>query len=149
VLLTHNHITHPHTQVVAGDGQGVPVGKISREDVAALCVASLESAKAGHATLSCVSSTAQKPKKKGAAIASAEPPLKAKAPAAATKGHSGDALFSYKLILRREGRPDETPLRRKPHRLAVAVFLVAFSAAVVGLGAVAAQAASWVLGVLR
>lgn len=134
-------------QVVAGDGQGVPVGRISREDVASLCVAALESAKASHATLSCVSTTAQKPDRKGSKAASAAPA--ATEPKKMAGPGSGDTLFPYKLILRREGRPDETPLRRKPHRLAVSVFLLALSAAAVGFAAVAAQVVAFVAARLR
>lgn len=134
--------------MVAGDGQGVPVGRISREDVASLCVAALESAKASHATLSCVSTSAQKPgRKKGKKAPPAATKPKPAAPVAGPG--SGDALFPYKLILRREGRPDETPLRRKPHRLAVSVFLLALSAAAVGLAAGVAQVLAFVAARLR
>lgn len=148
---TNTH--HTRTQVVAGDGQGVPVGRISREDVAALCVASLESAKASHATLSCVSTTAQKPGKRRRGDKqgpTAAPEEASSSPAKKAAANSGtDALFPYKLLLRREGRPDATPLRRKPHRLAALVFVAALAAAVTGLGFAAAQAAAWALGVLR
>lgn len=140
-----NNLTKKH-QVVEGDGQGVPVGRISRDDVASLCVAALESAKASHATLSCVSTSAQKPGRK--VSSSSQAPEKNKKTPAAGPG-SGDALFPYKLILRREGRPDETPLKRKPHRLAVSLFLVALSAAAVGLGAVVAQVVAFVSARLR
>jgi hypothetical protein len=185
--------THPN-QVAAGDGQGVPVGRISREDVASLCVASLESAKAARATLSVVSTTARKPGKikgkggkvttpssvlggGGAGRAAAQvvadaggevagtdvvPPKEQRpsSPVAGAAGvvssgggggggGNGDALWPYKLLLRREGRPDETPLRSKPHRLAVAVFVVAVSVLSVGVAAAVAQAMGLVLARMR
>jgi len=62
---------------------------------------------------------------------------------------SDDALWAYKLVLRREGRPDETPLRGKPHRLAVAFFVVAVSAVAAGAGALVAQGLALVLERLR
>lgn len=131
--------------MVASDGQGVPVGRISRRDVAALCVAALESAKAGHATLSCVSGAAGKRKNKeqpGGAVAVA---LEKRSPSESSR----DVLAPYKLLLRKVGRPDASPLRKKPHRLAVALFLLGFSVAAAGAAALVAQVVGLLLATLR
>lgn len=131
--------------MLASDGQGVPVGRISREDVAALCVASLESAKGGHATFSVVSITAaRKTTKEPASTAVAVAPT-----AGSSSSSSGDALEPYKLLLRRVGRPDSTPLHRKPHRLAVALFVLGFSLAAAGVTALLGQLVGLLLTALR
>lgn len=137
-------IHSPLPQVLASDGQGVPVGRISRQEVAALCVASLESAKAGHATFSVVSTTAKKKKTKEPASTAV-----AVAPISSSSSSSDDALEPYKQLLRRIGRPDSTPLQRKPHRLAVALFVLGFSVVAAGVTALLGQLAGLLLTALR
>jgi hypothetical protein len=44
-----------------------------------------------------------------------------------------DPLWPYKILLRREGRPDLTPLKPKLHRVAVLLFVTAASACLTGL----------------
>jgi len=56
-------------------------------------------------------------------------------PPPAVRSMNDDPLWSYKILFRREGRPDLTPLQPKMHRLAVLVFLALASFLGVGLGA--------------
>lgn len=138
----------PESLVGKGDGGKIPVGRVSREDVACLCVAALESAKASNMTLSLAGSRAGRrevghkgpgsvegPSSKST---SSSGPLDSKAAFPApgpSRGMNNDPLWSYKILLRREGRPDVTPLSPRLHRLGVCIFVTAVSSLGVGLGA--------------
>ena len=145
-----NEAAAPDELVVAGDGQGVAVGRISRADVANLCIASLESAKASNATFSCAGASKRGKKRgKAATVAVGGGGSKSPAAAAATAAAAAskaptmndDELWPYKMLLRREGRPDVSPLQPKLHRLAVVLFVGAASVCLTGL-----VAGAWRLG---
>jgi hypothetical protein len=130
-----NEPAAPEELVVAGDGQGVAVGRISRADVANLCIASLESVKASNATFSCAGASSRKAKQRGGGN---EKVVEGEASAVATASKKAptmndDELWPYKMLLRREGRPDLTPLQPKLHRLAVVLFVGAASLLTTGL----------------
>jgi len=165
-----NEEAAPEELVVAGDGEGVPVGRVSRRDVACLCLAALESGKASNMTLSVAGVGREEEKRRRKkredervmmksiedAVALVEPssstssssttttttsPLdkssksSLSSPPPAVRSMNDDPLWSYKILFRREGRPDLTPLQPKMHRLAVLVFVALASFLGVGLGA--------------
>jgi len=177
-----NEEAAPEDLVVGGDGEGVPVGRVSRRDVACLCVAALESSKASNMTLSVAgvgtkeekrrrkkdervmmksidspatmgietrrSSTLDKNGKPSASsFSSSSSSSSVSPPSRAVQSMNDDALWPYKILFRREGRPDLVPLEPKLHRLAAIVFVAVASLLGVGLGAglwkMGEEAARW------